>query len=102
MPEELIPEVAISPLSMTLTLPAEFPLPPLAPIAMLIEVLPPLELVVLLDDPPLPPPPPTDCAKIPAEFVPEVVIRLEPVVEVKSTLPPDPPDPPSNPNDMPT
>ena len=96
--------VTLWPCSVRLTAPPAPPPPPLPPIAT------PANSPTDPELPPLPPPPPTDCAKMPVESAPSVVILppcrtvtvelvpppapLPPTATMPPELPPSPPPPP--------
>jgi hypothetical protein len=74
--------------------PPPLPLPPKARAKL---ATPPPESAILA--PPLPPPPPIDCARIPYDLAPVVVMELafhtEPLLVFSAvTMPPVPPEPP--------
>jgi len=75
-------------------LPAALPVPP-TPTAPLTSSDP-----IALPSPPLPPPPPTDCAKIPLDIQPNVVMSPVLITHASSPSPAAPPLPPM-PNDRP-
>ena len=93
------PEVVIAPSLLRVTVLAPPPTPPEPPIPRAKLAKPPPEMPILA--PPLPPPPPMDCATIPYERAPVVVIEpafTAPLLIFSAvTDPPEPPEPPEPP-----
>src|SRR5579863_1080799 len=96
-PVEKLPLVAISEPLLTLTAPPLPPVPPSPPIAKVNAGA--FETTPLAAKPPLPPPPPIDCAMMPSERMPVVLMivfeAVMPLVTVTAKpAPPPPPVPP--------
>src|SRR6185437_3200191 len=93
MPADWPPVVLMAPLLVTATWPPAPPAPPLPPKVSVaeIEVLPPAPTAY----PPVPPPPPIDCARMPTDCLPAVLIVPLLVTFTASAAAPWPPLPPS-------